>query len=146
MVKIYFYRRNCLEYVDGREMGKYDTWSITCKLCEWQWETRSHVIAQNPKCKICGSIDCDVENTEFVTIKKHGKIITEIGFDPMHDASGELRKDVWGQTTSLNKPLLVIRENDCRFIKGLTVDEKEDLLGKMELIKTKIMRDIKESR
>ena len=20
-------------------MGKYDTWSITCKLCDWQWET-----------------------------------------------------------------------------------------------------------
>ncbi len=86
-----------------------------------------------------------MEKNDFVTIKKHGKIITEIGFDPMHDASGELRKDVWGQTTSLNKPLLVIRENDCRFTKGITVDEKEALLGKMELIKTKIIRDIKES-
>ena len=136
----------CLENVGGGEMGKYDTWSITCKLCDWQWETRSHVIAQNPKCKICGSIDCIVEKSEFVTIKKHGKIITEIGFDPRHDASGELRKDVWGKTTSLNKPLLVIGENDCRFTKGLTVDEKEALLGKMELIKTKIMQEIQENK
>ena len=136
---------SCLENVSGGEMGKYDTWSITCKLCEWQWETRSQVIAQNPICKICGSIDCVVEKNEFVTIKKHGKIITEIGFDPLHDASGKLRKDVWEQTTSLNKPLLVIRENDCRFTKGITDDEKEALLGKMELIKTKIIRDIQES-
>jgi len=137
--------KNCLENVGGGEMGKFDTWSITCKLCDWQWETRSNVIAQNPKCKLCGSIDCNVEKNDFVTIKKQGKIITEIGSDPEHNTSGELRKDVWEQTTSLNKPLLVIREDDCRFPKELTVDEKEVLLGKMELIKSKIMRDIQEN-
>jgi len=125
-------------------MGKYDTWSITCKLCDWQWETCSRVMAQNPKCRICGSADCIVEKNDLITIKKHGKILTEIGCVPTRDESGELRRETWENTASFNKPLLVIREDDCRFSKELTNDERKELLGRMELIKTKIMRDINE--
>ena len=125
-------------------MGKYDTWSITCKLCDWQWETCSQIMAQKPKCKICGSTDCIVEKNDLITIKKQGKIITDIGFDPMHFVSEKMSKDVVENTTFLNRPLLVIRENDCKFNKELTTDDLRQLIRKMDLIKTKIIRDIKE--
>ena len=123
-------------------MGKYDTWSITCKLCDWQWETCSRVMAQNPKCRICGSADCIVEKSELITIKKQGKTITEIGYEPLHDDIGIINGENLEKKSNFEKPLLIVRDNDFKFTEELTNDERKTLLGKMELIKTKIIRDI----
>ena len=123
-------------------MVKYDTWSITCKLCDWQWETCSRIMAHNPKCNQCGSTDCIVEENEIITVKKQGKIITEVGYDPTRDDFGEINDNVWENIPSFSKPLLVIREEDCKFSEDLTNEHRKELLGKMDSLRDKIIRDI----
>ena len=123
-------------------MSKYDTWTITCKLCDWQWETCSRIMAKNPKCKHCGSIDCSIEKNEVITIKKQGKIITNIAFHPEIDEDSEIQGELLEKTDFNEKPLVVIRDNDFKFTEDLTNEERRDLLNRIDVLKLKIMRDI----
>jgi len=123
-------------------MGKFDTWSIKCKLCDWKWDTCSSVIAHNPKCNRCGSTDCIVEKKEFISIKKKGKIIADLGVDPLEEVSGELDGDVLVKTTKTDNPLVIIKKDDLRFDDGLSSEDKKEILKKIDDIKTQLIRDI----
>ena len=124
------------------KMGKFDTWTITCNLCEWSWETCSTIMAKNPKCPKCNSIKCKVEKNEFVTIKKQGKIIDELGFQPNIDIFGKIEGENFIKTYTSNEPMIIIRKNNCSFSEELTEEDKKELIGKIDLIKNKLIRDI----
>ena len=127
-------------------MGKYDLWSIKCKLCDWQWETTSKGETKDAKCRQCGSRDLIIEKNSLKMIKKEGKFITEFGYAPLRDEFGGILNETEGKTIHFERPLLIIRENDCRFVDGMSNEERLALLGKMELIKTKILRDIRDNK
>ena len=127
-------------------MGKYDLWSIKCKLCDWQWETPSEEKTKDAKCRQCGSRDLIIEKSSLKMIKKDGKFVTEFGYAPLRDEFGAVRKEAGKKAIHFEKPLLVVRENDCRFAKGMSDKDRIELLEKMELIKTKILKDIRDSK
>lgn len=126
-------------------MNRFENWSIKCNLCDWQWETYSKVIAQKPKCPNCGSLSCTVEKNELITIKKEGKIIDEIILNKKDIEIGEIQGDIVPHSIQSDRPLLVIRENDVRFLKNMNKDELKSLLGKIEIVKNKIEKDIRKS-
>lgn len=99
-------------------------------------------MAKNPRCKYCGSIDCNVVKNEVITIKKQGKIITDIALNKEIDEDSEIQDELLEKTDFNEKPLVVIRGKDFRFTEDLTNDERRDLLNRMDLIKSKIIRDI----
>lgn len=123
-------------------MGKFDTWTISCKLCDWQWETCSSIIAKHPRCPQCDSTDCFVEKNEIVTIKKKGKIITDVGPDLFDDKSGDIDGEVLVDTTKTDKPLMVIKKDDFRFLEDMSNEDRRRLLEQIDSMKHKIIRDI----
>lgn len=127
-------------------MGKFDTWSIVCKMCDWEWETCSPVFAKNPKCPQCGSTHCDVEKNEFITIKKQGKIIADIETEKIWEEPGILDGDKIVKTTKTEKPLLILKRDDYKFAESLTDEEKKELLDELDIVKLKLIRDIIDSK
>ena len=73
------------------EKRKYDNWMIKCKLCDFEWETSYRKVAENPECPRCGYKICQVKKIDPEIIKKRGKIIGFVEYDPIKDEFG----DVW---------------------------------------------------
>ena len=58
--------------------------------------------------------------------------------------SGVINGEIYENNVSFNHPLLIVRKDDCSFSENMTDEDKKKLLGKIELIKSKIQREIKE--
>lgn len=124
-------------------MGKFDTWSITCKFCNWEWETCSFVIAQHPKCPECESTNCFVEKNEVMAIKDKGKIVADIPVDLLNnDDSILIDGYVLTKTMKTDKPLVVIKKDEFGLDNDLSNEEKREIIKKVDDVKSKLIKDI----
>lgn len=125
-------------------MHKFELLSIRCKMCDWQWEITPEEKTSDTCCEKCESHDLSIEKRPLHMLKKGGKFITELGYAPERDKYGAIAvEDV---TKHFQKPLLIVRENDCKFVEEMTDEDRFALLGKMEKIRSKILQEIKESQ
>jgi len=124
-------------------MGKYDTWSLECEICNWKWETCSLDIAKKPICPQCNSNKCRVKKNKRLTIKRQGKIITDLEIkDKYYENSNILEGDILFSKYQPNKPLVVIKENDFNFNDEITNEQRKEICKKIDDIKEKLIRDI----
>ena len=123
-------------------MGKFDTWSIKCNLCDWQWETCSCTISKHPKCEQCGSTNCDVKKNDTITIKKKGKRIIDIVDSDIEESSGNINGEIFVKTTKTDRPLLIIKNDFCKLSEDLSENERKNVLKQIDEMKYKIICDI----
>ena len=124
-------------------MERYNLLSLTCKLCDWQWEITPQEKTDNITCEQCGCSNIFIEKKTLQIIKKSGKIISEIGYASHRDKFGGVKQE--DESREFKKPLLLIRENDFKFIEDISNNDRVALLGKIETIRSKIVKEIKES-
>ncbi len=108
-------------------MGKYAAWIITCNKCGWEWETVSKNMIKEPRCYHCGSTSCSVRQTQVKPIKKAGKIITDIAYDPHKHAGGEIQGDIWINTNTFTHHVQSIRDH----LASVPTDTSHDTLAKI---------------
>ena len=123
-------------------MAKFDTWSIKCRLCDWEWETKSSIMAHNPRCNRCGSLNCDVIKKELIAIKKQGKFIDNFEFDILKNDSVSIDAEIISHSVKTDDPLVVIRKTDCRLADNLSDEDREFLIGKIDFIKSRLVGDL----
>jgi len=112
-------------------------------MCDWRWEVTPEEKTSDMSCEKCGSRDLFIEKNSLHMLKKGGKFITELGYGPERDKYGAVAvEDI---TKHFQKPLLIVRENDCKFVEEMTDEDRFALLGKMEKIRSKILQEIRES-
>ncbi len=125
-------------------MHKFKLLSIKCKMCDWQWELTPQEKTEDTRCEKCGSKDIHITENKLHMLKKQGKFITDIGFSNFEDKFGITPIEDF--TEKYDKPLLIIKEDKIKIPDKMTNDERIQILGRIDSIKSKIVSDIKESQ
>jgi len=66
-----------------------DEWLITGQLCEYQWPEYSKEETKNLECPRCGCNRCSVLKEDPELVKKRGRIIAFVEYDPIKDEIGD---------------------------------------------------------
>jgi hypothetical protein len=66
----------------------YDEWQITCQLCEYEWEVYTKKQIKNLVCPRCGYMQCSIIKEDSGVVKKRGKIIGFVEYDPIKEECG----------------------------------------------------------
>jgi len=70
--------------------NEYDEWVITCNLCEFEWEVHYEEESLNPECLRCGCKKCKVIKEDPEIVKKRGRVIGCVEYDPIKDEFGDV--------------------------------------------------------
>lgn len=66
-----------------------DEWLITCQHCDYQWYVYSEKETKNLECPRCGYNRCSILKEDPELVKKRGRIIGYVEYDPIKDEFGD---------------------------------------------------------